>query len=426
MKVAHSLAGSGPLTRAYTKDTGLAERTAARDALKFALLVWLAMRVLLSAWGAAVFLTANPLSLERAYTIYSSVERPQRDLHGLTVGLWNVYDTENYTLIVEQGYHADPAWFTAYFPGLPLLIKAVNLITFGDSLLSGWLIANVSAVFFFWYLYRLVAPEYGVGAARRAVIFSAVFPASFFLFVGYVESTFLAATVAAFYYARASKWWLAGLLGGLAALCKQPGIFLSVPFAYMYLRDAANSQGIDRPLALLKRPIALLKTRQWLWLLLVPATAGAYTVYRYFVVKAPVTGAGDLGGEERLQFPGVPLLRAFAQVRADNPMLAFNLMDIAFTLLLIVLGIGVMLKVKSVELRLYSLMLLAANLSLTMYTYIYRPEVNVPRRTLIIFPIFIFLGIIMEKPRPFRYVAAFSLAGCLLLSALWVNWVFVS
>ncbi|MDQ3929372.1 MAG: glycosyltransferase family 39 protein [Chloroflexota bacterium] len=409
-----------------TSRLGPAEKSSEREALKVALLVWFGMRVVLSVWGATVLIAGNAESLQNANAAYSEAVWPTRDFYGMTIGLWNVYDTHQYSIIVAQGYEADPAWLTAYFPGLPLLIKLVNLFTLGDSLLSGWLVANFSAIIFFWYLYRLVKPDYGAAAARRTVIFSAIFPSSYFLFVGYVEATFLAATVAAFYYARASKWWLAGILGGVAALCKQPGIFLSLPFAYMYLREQATLQGIERPLSLLRRPQALLKTWQWLWLLLIPATAGAYTLYRYLFIKAPITGAADLGGEERLQLPGVPLLRAIEQVRADNPMLAFNLMDIFFTLLLIVLMAGVMLKVKSMELRLYSLMLLVTNLSLTMYTYIYRPEVNVPRRMLIIFPIFIFLGVFLERPRHFRFVAVLSLLGCIFLSGLWVLWFFVS
>ncbi|HET6261186.1 MAG TPA: hypothetical protein VFG99_02970 [Chloroflexia bacterium] len=426
MKVAQSLPGSAALVTADKERPDVVQKSAAKEALKFALLVWFIMRLLLSGWGAVVLLNGNPQSFENARLAYPDAQHPARDFYGLTVGLWNVYDTHHYTLIAENGYEIDPHWHTAYFPGLPLLINLVNFITFGNSMLSGLLIANFSAIIFFWYLYRLVEPEYGAAAARRAVVFSAVFPVSYFLFVGYVESTFLAATVSAVYYARASKWWAAGLRGGLAALLKQPGVFLSVPFAYMYLRDQGSRLGIEHPLGLLKRPVALIKTWQWLWLLLVPAAAGAYTLYRYLFSKAPIAGAMDLGGQETLLFPGEPLLRALAQVRPDTPMLLLNLMDIFFTLLLVVLAVGVMVKVKEVELRLYTLMLLAANLCLTMYTYIYRPEVNVPRRTLIIFPVFIFLGIVIQRPRTFRLVSELSLLACVLLSGMWVMWVFVS
>ncbi len=49
-----------------------------------------------------------------------------------------------------------------------------------------------------------------------------------------------------------------------------------------------------------------------------------------------------------------------------------------------------------------------------------------PRRMLIIFPIFIYLALVTENRRVFRYVAYTSAALFLALSGLFVNWVFVS
>jgi hypothetical protein len=384
--------------------------------LRFAFLVWLCMRVVFSAWGAMALVTANPQSFENAYATHPDIEPPQRDLYGLTIGVWNIYDTRHYVQIVEQGYQSDPSWLPAYFPGFPMLIAVVRPLTGGDSLLAGWLIANVSAIIFFWFLYRLVAPDYGTAAARRAVVFSAVFPASFFLFLGYVEAMFLACTVAAFYYAGLKKWWLAGVLGGVATLTKQPGVFLMLPLAYMYLRQ----------FDLRRAPREILKRIDWLPLLLIPLSAMAYMLYRYIYVEAPILGATDLGGQQALQLPGAPLLSALTLVRADNPMLGYNLLDIAFTLVMVVLSIGVLLKVRSVPLQIYTATLLLANLSLTMYTYVWRPEVNMPRRALLIFPMFIFLALITGSPRRFHYLAAISGAVGLFLCGAFVTWAFVS
>lgn len=409
-----------PLAGTQSKTRDIAVRMVAWEGLKFALLVWLLIRLVLTAWGALVTVEGNAQSFANARTAYPDVAWPQRDLYGMTIGVWNIYDTRHYTTIAEQGYEIDPGWLPAYFPGFPLLIKAARVLTLGDSLLAGWLIANLSAIIFFWYLYRMVQPEYGAAAARRAVAFSAVFPASFFLFLGYGEATFLAFSVSAFYYAGRKDWWLAGLLGGGAALTKQPGIFLTVPFAYMYLRQSGTWREWPRQL------LSLLKRLDWLWLLLIPLSSAAYTLYRYLYIHAPISGVSDLGGQQEIEFPGLPLLHALGVMKPGNSLLAFNIMDIAFTLLMTVLVVGVVWKIPSVPLRLYSAILLIANLSLTMYTYPMRPEINMPRRALIIFPIFIFLGIVVQKPRPFRYVAAISFLAFMLLSALFVSWVFVS
>lgn len=404
----------------------LAQRRVAIEGLKFALLIWLILRIVLSLWGPLINIEGNAQSFANAHKAYPDVNWPNHDLYGLTVGIWNIYDTRHYATIAEQGYGVDPNWLPAYFPGLPLLIKAADVFTQGDSLLAGWLIANLSALIFFWYLYRLVEPEYGRGTARRTVVFSAVFPASFFLFVGYVEATFLALSVMAFYYAGVRKWWVAGITASYAALSKQPGIFLIVPLGYMYLQQAGLLAAWRKPVRALKNTLrALLGQRQWLPLLLIPAAALAYTLYRYLYIKAPITGATDLGGQQELEAPGWPLIKALGLMTPRNAMLGFNIMDVVFTLTMIALVVGVMFKVKSAPLRLYSLVMLIANLGLTMYTYPLRPEINMPRRALVIFPIFIVLGIITEKARAFRYLAMASGLAFMLMSALFISWVFV-
>src|SRR5437588_4552987 len=118
-----------------------------------------------------------------------------------------------------------------------MLIKAASFIFLGDTLFSSLVIANVGALVFFWFLYRLVEADYGPATARRAVILSAVFPTSFYLFLGYTEAPLLAFTVAAMYFGRQHKWWLAGIMAGCAALMKQPGVLLILPLGYMYWKQ---------------------------------------------------------------------------------------------------------------------------------------------------------------------------------------------
>ena len=61
-------------------------------------------------------------------------------------------------------------------------------------------------------------------------------------------------------------------------------------------------------------------------------------------------------------------------------MLPFDLMDIAFTLLTVALVVGVLVKVRYAPYRLFMLALGVTNLSVYMYSYIFQPEVNSPRR----------------------------------------------
>jgi hypothetical protein len=245
---------------------------------------------------------------------------------------------------------------------------------------------------------------------------SAVFPASFFLFMGYTEAPLLAFMVSSLFYARQGKWWLAGLLAGAAALTKQPGIFILIPLAYIFWRQyLANHHTWSRP-----------QKMSWLWLLVCPLAAASYTLYRYLYLAAPIANVADVGGEQKLTIPGLPLIYALQVMRPDNPLLPFNILDVAFTLVMILLVAGVVLKVRSTPYTLFTLVLAIANLSDYMWTYPLRPEVNAPRRMLIIFPIFIYLALAIPDKRSFRFLLYVSFAFFLVLSGLFANWIFIS
>ena len=162
-----------------------AERSAAKDAFRFALVVWLISRLALSVLGATIMAVAPDSTHDHVRRDYPDVTLPNHDLYGYTVGVWNIYDVRYYTDIAEHGYSGDLGWQTAYFPGYPLLIKLFSFPLMGDYLLSALVVANLFALLFFWFLSRLVDMDYGAQVARRAVVWAAIFPSSFFLFMGY-------------------------------------------------------------------------------------------------------------------------------------------------------------------------------------------------------------------------------------------------
>jgi len=392
-------------------------KSVAREGLKYAFVVWLAVRLVLSAWGALIMAVAPDSSHAHIYRDYPDVVLPRHDLYGYTIGLWDIYDTRHYLNIAEHGYVGDLSWMTAYFPGYPIAIKMITPLLLGDSLLAALVISNVCALLFFWYLYRLVEMDFGDKVARRAVLFSAIFPSSFFLFMGYTGALVLASMVASIYYARHEKWWLAGLLAGASAFLKQPGVFVVVPLACIYWQQFRAGRGAG----------SLAKKLDWMWLLSAPLAALAYLLYRYIYIAAPVSDVSDLGGTERLAFPGYPLFKAIQAIGSGNAvMLPFDLLDIAFVLLSIVMVAGVLIKVRRTPYSFYVLVLGISNISVYMYTYVFRPEVNAPRRLLLVFPIFIFLALITESPRVYRSLIYISGALFLVMSGLFANWIFIS
>ena len=384
------------------------EKLVARDGLRFAFFLWLGVRVALSIWGMLSILVSGDSALS------------QWDLEHYTLGVWNVFDTTHYITIADDGYESNPDYLTAFFPGFPLLTKLFSMLLFGNSLLAALLVANISTIFFFWYFYRLVEADYGEQVAKRAVVFSAVFPTSYYLFLGYTEAPLLAFSLAAFYYGRQNKWWAAGILAGAAALVKQPGIFLLLPLAYMYVRQyAARTAGSSRSL------VDLLKRKDWAWLLLCPATALTYTAYRYLFLGSQLKGPTDLGASEMLQLPGLALAQALQVAHFGNPLFIFNVMEIAFTVLMIVLVVGSLVKIRSLTYSIYSVLISVVSLAVT-WPNIWRPEADMPRRMLIIFPVFIYLALVTGKRRIFIYTVAVSFLLGLALSCLFVNGFFIS
>jgi Gpi18-like mannosyltransferase len=168
--------------------------------------------------------------------------------------LWNRWDAPHYLDVAVHGYmEHDPGitptyskfgdldLFIVFYPLYPWLIGAVNWVVH-EPLVSAFLVTGVVSLFVAPLLYRLVRLEEGPGVAMRSAWFLLVFPTAYFLHIGYTEALFLALTLGSFLAARTGRWWLAGALGGLAALTRVNGLVL-VPA----LMAEAATQWFERP-----------------------------------------------------------------------------------------------------------------------------------------------------------------------------------
>ncbi|MEP6758974.1 MAG: mannosyltransferase family protein [Actinomycetota bacterium] len=114
----------------------------------------------------------------------------------------------------------------AFFPGFPVSMRLVHLLPGVGPLAAGVVVANVAAFSALLLLHALTRYELGDGAARRAVLFTALFPTAFFLYAPYTESLFLLASIATFWFARRDRWVLAAAAGAVAAATRSVGILL--------------------------------------------------------------------------------------------------------------------------------------------------------------------------------------------------------
>lgn len=168
------------------------------------------------------------------------------------------WDSGWYFDIARRGYYWTPDGQSslAFFPLYPMLMRALAW-PFGGTdralWVSGIVLSYACLVLGLTVLHRLTATTFGGDreAARRTVLYVAVFPFAYFFTQVYTESLFLLTTVSAVAAATASRWGLAGLLGGLAALTRPNGILIAVPLGLLALADR------PRPAALARRAAAL-------------------------------------------------------------------------------------------------------------------------------------------------------------------------
>lgn len=148
------------------------------------------------------------------------------------------WDAIYYYAIAAEGYR--PGGLTAFFPLLPLLTRALALPVgllpgVGSAqaiLIAGLIVPNVAGWGGLLLLYRLVRLDDDHDTALRAALYLAFFPLALYFIVPYTEALLLLTSVGCFLALRHRRWLLAGGCGLLAALSRQVGILLMVPFAW--------------------------------------------------------------------------------------------------------------------------------------------------------------------------------------------------
>ncbi|MGC5009980.1 hypothetical protein ACLQ2R_04375 [Streptosporangium sp. DT93] len=186
-----------------------------RDTATEGLLLWLASRV-----GIVVLTVIGAQALMEG----DAVPRPFLER-------WRNWDANLLVTIAEHGYDgvpgADPdRGLPAFFPGMPLMLRAVNLLV-DDWTVAGLLISFAAGAVAMMALARLAEFEGRPGTGWRAVLALLLWPMAVFLFAGYSESLFLAFALPAWLAARRGRWPLAAALAAGASCVRITGLFLA-------------------------------------------------------------------------------------------------------------------------------------------------------------------------------------------------------
>lgn len=150
--------------------------------------------------------------------------------------MWDRYDSQWYLAIAKYGYnipyksHYSPQ---AFFPLYPVLISFIHKLIHIPYIISGIFISNLFFIFSLFFLYDLVENHFDSKIAKLTIIFTFLFPTSFFFSAIYTESLFFFGTILAFWAADKELWWIASLGSSIAVLTRNLGITLFIPLSWI-------------------------------------------------------------------------------------------------------------------------------------------------------------------------------------------------
>jgi Mannosyltransferase (PIG-V) len=324
------------------------------------------------------------------------------DAHGSPgLALWSRWDSGWFLRIAEHGY-ASAEGTAAFFPLYPGLVAVLGRALLGHYVLAGLAVSLASCAAAFVLLWRLAEVRLGRDGAWRTVLYLAVFPTALFLQAVYSESLYLALAVAAFALADRGRWPLAGAAAGLALLTRSAGIAVVaglVVLAWPELRRVAWLA--LAPLAFVAFPLALQWQTQDPW-----AFTSAQAQW-----ERHVSWAGPLAG----LWGAVTVLGNKPEDFTRRHALVVNLECLAFLALFIVLTVLVW-RWFGAAYGLFCAVSLALPLSAPGKDF---PLLSLPRFGLVVFPFFLALSRLGERPRAHALIVG---ASALLLGIAVVQW----
>ncbi|PSF37997.1 hypothetical protein C7H19_07455 [Aphanothece hegewaldii CCALA 016] len=154
-------------------------------------------------------------------------------------GTFAAWDSDLYRNIVINGYSYDFSrneYLVAFFPLLPLLIKAVMFLGLPFEI-AGFLINNLAFLGAVLLVYNWVKELYSIKAARWATAVLVWCPYSLFGTVIYTEGLFLLFSTAALRAFQKKQHFWAAIWGALATATRLPGLAIMFTFLIVSWRE---------------------------------------------------------------------------------------------------------------------------------------------------------------------------------------------
>ncbi|MEX2137612.1 MAG: mannosyltransferase family protein [Chloroflexota bacterium] len=319
--------------------------------------------------------------------------------HYLDLVVFGYRDGDSSGLVGPHGYRSiypeDLALYIVFYPLFPWLATVVNVVV-DDPLVSAFVVTTVASMFVAPLLYRLVRHDEEPAVAMRAAWFLLIFPTAYFLHIGYTEALFMALVLGSFLAARTERWWLAGLLGGLAALARVNGLVL-IPA----LAAEAFTQWLQRPPA--ERRLRV----EWLAIGLVGVGFGIYLGLNYVIYGSPLEFLRVQHDHwfKSLSWPWEGIDAVFGWLGAAKP--DNVLMQGWMELLFIAIGLAGTI-FAAFRFRPSWFIWMAGNMLLFVSTSF---VMSVPRYALTLFPLYVALAVASRRTAVLVLISTVSLAG---------------
>ncbi len=342
---------------------------ASEETLRVAV-IWAASRV-----SVFVLATYSTWVLAGDPLIHSAAASDSVPLLG-PIATWNRFDLPWYTSIETLGYGAQ-GWENnfAFLPGFPALLWVFGKLN-AHPALAGLIISAVAGFIAAIALARLTRQRGGRG--DLAVLVWVLAPAAVFLAAPYTEAVFCAFAFWAWLRAEEGHWLQACLLAAGASLIRVNGLFLAVALGVLFLTSASR-RWRDAPFLLL--PVAAVAA-VLVWF---HSMTGSWTTW---------TDAQTAGWGRTFVNPVDALTATINGAFFQGQTATYNIqykLELASMLVLVVVGVVLLVKRWWGEAT-YVLLTAAALGTSSVF-------LSVPRTLLVVFPIWVLLGVWMSRQR---------------------------
>jgi len=322
-----------------------------------------------------------------------------------------------YQPIAANGYQTTNGSL-AYYPLLPYLARFLTL--FGvDPFVGLWIVITLAGLGFVLLFERLARLDLPSEQANWVTQLLLIFPISLIIFIPYPEPLFLFLATASLYFMRRERWWLAGLMGFLATLARQVGIFLVIPMVIeLWIQGKEN------------RRWSWQAARNWLAAGLIPLAMAGWTLFRIFAIEkvAPDTSSvqkfilttllssksSEVAVTRPFAWPWQVLAEAVTQA-VQNPLIRLNVLFNMGGYFLVALLLILAWKRLRLSYRIFSLVIVALSLLDFSFNLCALPIPSLFRHAYLAFPLFIGLPELFKNRWTRLAFVAFSLALFILL-----------